>query len=389
MIINTAYRIENIKEYYFSKKLRAIALANKNGANIINLGIGNPDMLPPKAVVEALKNGLNQKTAHQYQAYKGIPALRSAMVKWYKSTYNIALDEDQNILPLMGSKEGIMHISMSFLEEGDEVLIPDPGYPAYASAAKLAGAKVMPYPLIKENNYLPDLAFLKKFSLRRVKIMWLNYSNMPTGAKVDYATLENLVQFAKEEKILLVFDNPYGFILNDNPLSIFNVPGAEEVAIELNSLSKMYNMAGWRIGFLAGNPQYLNEVLKFKSNMDSGMFLPIQLAAIAALGSEEEWRVTLNNRYKERRKMAWKLLDSLGCSYERDTAGLFVWAKIPADENNGEEYSDKILEESKVFITPGFVFGKNGNQYIRLSLCHEPSVFDEANNRILSTMNKN
>ncbi len=382
MIIETAHRIQQIEEYYFSTKLRAIAKANANGANILNLGIGNPDMDPPKSVINAMKDSLTIDTAHQYQPYKGISKLRVAMADWYQNTYNVELDADKNILPLLGSKEGIMHLSMSFLQEGDEVLVPNPGYPAYASTAKLAGARVLPYPLDEENNYLPNIDFLRKFSLRRVKIMWINYTHMPTGAIVSREKLEELVKFAKEENILLAIDNPYGFILNENAISIFSIPGADEVAVELNSLSKMYNMAGWRVGFMAGKESYINEVLKFKSNMDSGMFLPIQKAAIEALQQDNTWKIKLNNIYTKRRIKAWKLLDRLNCTYNKNSAGIFVWAKIPDDKSSAEEYSEEILKIAKVFITPGFIFGSNGDRYLRISLCHKEAIYEEAISRI-------
>lgn len=382
MIIETSNRIKLVKEYYFSKKLRSIAKANSEGADIINLGIGNPDMSPPIPVIDSLMSSMELPTAHMYQSYKGVAELRHAISKWYKQMYNVSLDENQEILPLMGSKEGIMHIAMSFLQDGDEVLVPNPGYPAYASASKLAGAKILPYHLTAENDYLPDLDFLRKFSLKRVKIMWINYPNMPTGAKISIEKLKELISFAKQEKILLVFDNAYSFLLNDNPNSIFNIPGAMDVAIELNSLSKIYNMAGWRVGFLGGKKSYLDEILKFKSNMDSGMFLPVQLAAIKALSMGEEWNSKLNEIYRNRRSQVWELLDLLNCGYSRNSAGLFVWAEIPKGEISGEEYAEEILQTVQVFLTPGFIFGSNGNRYIRVSLCQDETIIKAAIKRI-------
>jgi len=382
MIIDTANRINDIKEYYFSRKLRSIASANSNGAQIINIGVGSPDLDPAPEVLDALSNAIKQKDAHRYQPYKGIDGLRKAMANWYKNQYDVTLDPEQNILPLLGSKEGIMHISMSFLQDGDEVLIPNPGYPAYSSAAKLAGAKVLPFHLTAENDYLPDLEFLKKISLRRVKIMWLNYSNMPTGATISTTAMERLVTFAKEEKILLVFDNPYGFILNDAAQSIFSIPGAIDVALELNSLSKMYNMAGWRVGFLAGRKDYIDQVMKFKTNMDSGMFLPIQEAAIVALQLGTQWKNYINGIYTNRRNKVWEILDCLSCTYQKDGAGIFVWAKIPNEYDNAEDFAEYLLTKFEVFFTPGMIFGSNGDQYVRVSLCNEISVYQEVLDRI-------
>lgn len=357
---------------------------NAEGDYVLNLGIGSPDLDPSEKVIDALNTMSRLPYSAQYQSYKGISHLRIAFAKWYEQMYHVALDPESEVLPLMGSKEGIMHLSMAYLESGDEVLVPNPGYPTYKAAAKLAGAKVLEYPLSEKNNWLPDMDFLRMFSLRRVKMMWINYPHMPTGAPMDTQRLKELVDFAKAEKILLCHDNPYSFILNDNPQSIFNIAGAKEVAVELNSLSKSHNMAGMRVGVMTGQKAYIDAVMRFKTNMDSGMYLPIQHAAIAALKLDKNWYQEQNDIYKKRRAQAWKIFDYLGCSYAQESVGLFVWAKIPDAYPNAEVLADRILAEAKVFITPGTIFGSNGNRYLRISLTSSASVFAQAFDRIKS-----
>ena len=386
MIIQTAKRISQVKEYYFSRKLREIATMNANGEDVINLGIGSPNLDPPDEVIQALNTSSKEPQSAQYQSYKGIQPLRNAFSDWYQKWYHVDLDADTEILPLLGSKEGVMHLSMAFLEPGDEVLVPNPGYPAYAATAKLAGAKVLEYPLSETNNWLPDLDFLKMFSLRRVKMMWINYPHMPTGAPMDLDHLKVLIDFAKAENILICHDNPYSFILNEKPTSIFNIKGAKEVAVELNSLSKSHNMAGFRVGVLTGQKDYIDAVMRFKTNMDSGMYLPIQKAAVAALKLDEDWYGQLNQTYKKRREKVWEIFDYLGCTYSKNSVGLFVWAKIPDTYNHAEDLAEKILQESKVFITPGSVFGTGGSRYLRMSLTSAEATFDKALGRIKSKL---
>jgi len=386
MIIKAANRIGEVKEYYFSKKLREIAVMNANGQDVINLGIGSPDLSPSNEVIKVLNSSTKDTYSAQYQSYKGVKILRNAFSNWYQKWYNVVLDPETEILPLHGSKEGIMHLSMAFLEPGDEVLVPNPGYPTYKAAAKLAGAKVLEYPLSEENNWLPDLEFLQMFSLRRVKMMWINYPHMPTGAPMALDHLKKLVDFAKAENILLCHDNPYSFILNDSPTSIFNIDGAKGVAVELNSLSKSHNMAGFRVGVLTGNKEYIDTVMRFKTNMDSGMYLPIQKAAAKALSLDEYWYQNLNRIYKERRQKVWEIFDYLGCTYSIDSVGLFVWAKIPDHYNIAEDLAEKILQTSKVFITPGSVFGTNGDRYLRISLTSSLAIFEKALGRIKNTI---
>lgn len=382
MNISPAKRLDSIKEYYFSKKLREIDAMNKHGANVINLGIGSPDMPPHPDVIRALHEKALDPTSHGYQSYKGAPVLRQAFADWYKKSYGVQLDPDKEILPLIGSKEGIMHISMTFLNEGDQVLVPDPGYPTYRAASELAGATCITYDMKAENGWKPDLASLAQKDLRRVKLMWVNYPHMPTGAKADEGFLQELITFAQKHDILICHDNPYSFILNDQPKSLLSIPGAKEVALELNSLSKSHNMAGWRVGVLAGKAEFIQEVLRFKSNMDSGMFLPLQVAAARALQLDEAWYHSLNEIYRKRRQKIYQILDLLECSYGQEQSGLFVWAKIPANYPDGFALSDEILHHARVFITPGGIFGNNGNDYIRLSLCKEEAVLEEALTRI-------
>lgn len=385
MNISTADRLQHTGEYYFSQKLREIEAMNQAGAAVINLGIGSPDLPPHPSVIAALSTTAEQPNTHAYQGYQGSPALRQAMADWYQRAYQVELNPVTEILPLLGSKEGIMHISMAFLQAGDEVLIPNPGYPAYRAAAHLSGATPIDYDLTAATHWQPDLDALSQRDLSRVKLMWLNYPHMPTGAPADMAFLSRLVTFAAEHNILLVHDNPYSFILNDNPQSLLAVPGARAVALELNSLSKSHNMAGWRVGMLVGRAEWLQQVLRFKSNLDSGMFLPVQRGAIAALGLGEDWFQQLNATYQARREQVFDLLTTIGCTFDRQQVGLFVWGAIPAGYADGYALSDELLHQAKVFITPGGIFGSNGNGFIRVSLCQPESVLAAALERIITT----
>ncbi len=387
MIIQTASRIKEIQEYYFSRKLKEIAQLRSEGKHILNLGIGSPDLPPAPSVVNRLKEEAENPKQHAYQSYLGHPDLRKAFAEWYNKYFKVALNSNTEVLPLIGSKEGIMHLSMTFLEEGDEVLIPNPGYPTYTSASKLAGASTISYPLSAENNWLPDLKELAKRNLEKVKIMWLNYPHMPTGAQADKSFFKELIAFAKQHKILLVNDNPYAFILNENQISLLSIEGAKEVAVELNSLSKSHNMAGWRMGMMIADQRYIKEVLKFKTNMDSGMFLPIQLAAIEALNLPETWYEKQNVEYKKRQLKAFKLLDHLGCSYDPKAVGMFVWAKVPARYKDAYALSDELLYKAGVFLTPGGIFGTQGEKYIRISLCSSIGLIEEAIEKIGSVTN--
>ena len=378
----TANRLHTVEEYYFSKKLREVNALKAAGAPIINLGIGSPDLAPPKAVITAITDSLSDVSAHKYQSYQGLPALRLAMVNFYKFHYNILLDPENQVLPLIGSKEGIMHISMAYLNQGDAVLIPNPGYPTYTSVTKLVGATPVFYDLKAASNWQPDLGALKSMDVSKVKLMWVNYPHMPTGTLGDKEVLKGLVDFAKKNDILLINDNPYSFILNDQPTSIFNIEGAEQVCLELNSLSKTFNMAGWRVGMLTGAKEHLENVIKVKSNMDSGMFYGIQKGAIEALNSSKNWFSDLNLIYAERRKLVWELATSLNCTFETNTSGMFVWAKLPPGLKS-DAFIDKILQEHHIFIAPGTIFGSNGEGYIRFSLCAPKETIKRAINRVL------
>jgi len=388
MNIQVATRLNGIGEYYFSKKLRQIEEMNKMGADVINLGIGSPDLAPDTNVIEALGHESQKPNVHAYQNYKGIPALREAMASWYQKWYNVTLVPASEILPLIGSKEGIMHICMTYLNEGDEVLIPNPGYPTYRSAVTLAGGKCVEYNLREENDWQPDFAALENTDLSKVKLMWVNYPHMPTGQLPTKDLFQRIIAFGKRHNILICHDNPYSFILNETPMSLLSIEGAKEVAIELNSLSKSHNMAGWRVGMLCGAKERIEEVLRFKSNMDSGMFLPLQVAASKALMLEEEWHQSLNKQYSERRNKVFELLDHLGCSFSSSQAGLFVWARISADYADGYALSDEVLEKASVFITPGGIFGSEGNSYIRVSLCSTVEKLDAAIQRIKAKLNR-
>ena len=385
--ISTASRLNSVEEYYFSTKLKQIAQFKAEGIPIINIGIGSPDLAPSKKTIDALTAAAANPDHHAYQGYQGIPALRKAFADFYATHYQVALNPASEVLPLMGSKEGIMHIAMAYLEAGDEALIPNPGYPTYQAACSLAGAKVLTYELSEKTGWLPDLEALELRDLSKVKIMWVNYPHMPTGAKADLAFFKRLKDFVQKHSILLVNDNPYSFILNDEPISMLAIPGMMEVGIELNSLSKSHNMAGWRIGALLGKSEFLNPVLKFKSNMDSGMFLPLQLAAVEALSAERTWFEQQNTIYKSRQKLVFELLDLLACTYDKAQSGMFVWAKTPTHFSSGYELSDQILIKNAVFITPGGIFGSQGNEYIRISLCAKEDIFKEVIQRIKTKSN--
>ncbi|WP_298347785.1 aminotransferase class I/II-fold pyridoxal phosphate-dependent enzyme [uncultured Dokdonia sp.] len=376
-----ANRLQETKEYYFSKKLKEVRGLIAAGHPVINMGIGSPDMPAPPAAVAAMLKGLHDSVAHQYQSYTGIPALREAMATFYKDNYGVTAQADTEILPLMGSKEGIMHISMAFLNPGDKVLFPNPGYPSYAAVTRLVEAEALTYDLTAGNGWLPDLKELAKQDLSQVKLMWVNYPHMPTGTKVPDGFFEELIAFAKAQDILVINDNPYSFILNDNPQSLLAVPGAMDVALELNSLSKTYNMAGWRVGMVLGSATHIGHILRVKSNMDSGMFYGIQKGAIAALGLGKDWFDHINGIYAQRRALVFKLVETLGCSYDSNQVGLFVWAKLPSGID-AEAFIDKMLLEKYIFITPGTIFGTMGAGYIRFSLCVKEEQIKEAIERV-------
>ena len=380
-MISAAKRLDTIEEYYFSHKLREVRNLQLSGKPIINMGIGSPDLQPPIAVLEAIQNSLLDAGAHKYQSYQGLPELRRAMADFYKNKYQVYSNPENEILPLMGSKEGIMHISMAFLNEGDGVLIPNPGYPTYTSVTNLLGAKSVFYNLSEKNDWQPNFEELEKLDLSNVKIMWVNYPHMPTGSNASFETLKKLVAFGKKHQILIINDNPYSFVLNKKPMSILSIEGAKEVALELNSLSKTFNMAGWRVGMVLGKASYINEVLKVKSNMDSGMFYGIQKGAIKALELSNEWFESQNVIYEERRKLIWQLAEKLNCTFDTNSTGLFVWAKIPEGKKS-EEVTDAILYDKDIFITPGTVFGSQGEGFIRFSLCVTSDVIREAISRI-------
>jgi LL-diaminopimelate aminotransferase len=382
MEISLAKRLEGIGEYYFSRKLKEIDELNRSGERVINLGIGSPDLPPHPEVIKVLQEEAAKTNTHAYQSYKGAEALRKSFAAWYDRWYGVKLDPASEILPLIGSKEGIMHICMTYLDEGDEVLIPNPGYPTYRSAVKLAGGQCREYSLDEDNHYYPDFMELEGEDLSRVKLMFVNYPHMPTGQPADREWFEKIIRFARQHHILVVHDNPYSFILNEEPLSMLGIEGAKEVVLELNSLSKSHNMAGWRVGVLCGAKERIDEVLRFKSNMDSGMFLPVQLAAAKALQLDETWYESVNQIYRQRRLKAFELLDLLGCRYSTSQAGMFLWANVPSTFSEGFALSDAILHQARVFITPGGIFGSAGDSCLRISLCSTVENFDEAINRI-------
>ncbi len=380
-MIKPAHRLDTVQEYYFSKKLREVRELIAKGKSIINMGIGSPDLQPPNEVLEAIQQSLKSENAHKYQSYQGLPELRNAISNFYQTKYSVEINPENEVLPLMGSKEGIMHISMAFLNAGDKVLIPNPGYPTYSSVTNLVGAETQFYNLKQEKNWLPDFEQLEKLDLSKVKLMWVNYPNMPTGANTTLETFKKLVDFGKKHQILIVNDNPYSFILNKKPISILQVDGAKDIALELNSLSKTFNMAGWRVGMVLGNPNFINQILKVKSNMDSGMFFGIQKGAIKALQTPNYWLDKQNEVYEKRRKLIWQLADKLGVSYSKDSSGLFVWAKINTKELS-EDFTDKLLYDKDIFIAPGTVFGSEGEGYVRFSLCVDSDTINEAISRI-------
>ena len=372
-----AKRLHTVEEYYFSKKLKAVRALISKGAPVINLGIGSPDLTPHPSVIEALKTSLLDPRAHKYQSYQGLPELRDAISNFYKNNYDVSLNPENEILPLMGSKEGIMYISMAYLNQEDAVLIPNPGYPTYSAVAKLLGAVPVYYDLNKAQDWQPDIAKLQSKDLSKVKLMWVNYPHMPTGTTGDKSRLQSLIKFATKHNILLVNDNPYSFILNNQPQSILNFKGAKACCLELNSLSKSFNMAGWRVGMLCGAAHHIQNVLKVKSNMDSGMFYGIQKGAIAALNVSKQWFDDLNAVYEKRRLLVWKLASQLGCTYDKNSSGMFVWAKLP-NSYNSEQFIDDLLDQKHIFIAPGTIFGSNGAGFVRFSLCADESAIKEA-----------
>ena len=377
-MIRTAERLKTIEEYYFSKKLREVRGLIADGKPIINMGIGSPDLAPSEEVINSIQQSITEVGAHQYQSYQGLPALRNAISEFYKDKFDVTTNANTEVLPLMGSKEGIMHISMAFLNEGDEVLIPNPGYPTYTSVTKLVGGVPRLYDLGEETGWFPNLENLQDQDLSKVKIMWVSYPHMPTGAIASRAKLTRLINFARKNNILLVNDNPYSFVLSKDPISILSIEGAKEVALELNSLSKTFNRAGWRVGMVLGDAVNINAILKVKSNMDSGMFYGIQKGAVAALKSGEEWFSSLDQLYTKRREVMFTLVDKLNCTYDKKAVGMFVWAKLPEGAVSSEEFVDKVLYDKNVFIAPGTIFGSNGEGYIRFSLCVKLEKIKEA-----------
>ncbi|MDE5921800.1 MAG: aminotransferase class I/II-fold pyridoxal phosphate-dependent enzyme [Paramuribaculum sp.] len=383
--IQPASRVSEVKEYYFSKKLREVARLNAEGHDIISLGIGGPDRMPADEVIDTLCEEARKEGNHSYQSYTGLPALRQAYADFYSRWYGVELDPSTEILPLIGSKEGILHISLALLNPGDGVLVPNPGYPTYTSVSRLAQAEVFSYDLTEEGGWLPDFDQLEKMPLDRIKLMWVNYPHMPTGTQATLGLLQRIVDFGRCHGIVIAHDNPYSFILNDNPTSLLQVEGAKDVAIELNSMSKSHNMAGWRMGMLASNPTMIEWILKVKSNIDSGQFRPMMLAAAKGLAADESWYKTLNATYARRRAVAEEVMTALGCTFDPAQRGLFLWGRIADSESGSEAVADRALYESGVFITPGFIFGSNGDRYIRISLCATEEKLREALARIIST----
>lgn len=384
--ITPANRLEQVSEYYFSRKLKEVAQMNAEGKNVISLGIGSPDMPPSEETIRTLCENAHKPDAHGYQPTVGIPELRKAMADWYKRIYNVDLNPATEIQPLIGSKEGILHVTLAFVNPGEQVLVPNPGYPTYTSLSKLLGAEIVNYNLQEANQWQPDFEELEKMDLSRVKLMWTNYPNMPTGANASMELYEKLVDFARRHHIVIVNDNPYSFILNEKPLSLLSVPGAKECCIEFNSMSKSHNMPGWRVGLLATNAQFVQWILKVKSNIDSGMFRAMQLAAAKALEADSTWYEDNNVNYRNRRHLAGEIMKTLGCTYDEKQVGMFLWGKIPASCADVEELTEKVLQEARVFITPGFIFGSNGARYIRISLCCKDAKLAEALERIKSIM---
>jgi hypothetical protein len=386
--ITPASRLNEVSEYYFSRKLKEVAKMNAEGMDVISLGIGSPDMPPSEECINVLCREANNPDGHGYQPYVGIPELRKAFADWYAKWYGVTLDPASEIQPLIGSKEGILHVTLAFVNPGEQVLVPNPGYPTYTSLSKLLGAEVVNYNLLEDKGWAPDFDQLESMDLSRVKLIWTNYPNMPTGGNASMDIYRRLVDFARRHNIVVVNDNPYSFILNDNPISILSVDGAKECCIEFNSMSKSHNMPGWRIGMLASNAQFIQWVLKVKSNIDSGMFRAMQLAAAQALTAEREWYEGNNVNYRNRRRLAEQIMDTLGCTYDKSQVGMFLWGKIPAEYSDVEQLTEKVLHEARVFITPGFIFGSNGARYIRISLCCKDHKLAEALERIKKLMNK-
>lgn len=380
--IAPADRLASVSEYYFSMKLKEVAQMNAEGKDVISLGIGSPDMPPSEEAIDLLCEQAHNPNGHGYQPTTGIPELRNAFAGWYKRWYGVELNPASEIQPLIGSKEGILHVTLAFVNPGEEVLVPNPGYPTYTSLSKILGASVINYNLKEENGWMPDFDELEKMDLSRVKLMWTNYPNMPTGANATMEVYEKLVAFARRHNIVIVNDNPYSFILNDHPISILSVPGAKECCIEFNSMSKSHNMPGWRIGMLASNAQFVQWILKVKSNIDSGTFRAMQLAAVKALEADEEWYSGNNANYRNRRHLAGEIMNTLGCTYDEKQVGMFLWGKIPTSYADVEELTEKVLHQARVFITPGFIFGSNGARFIRISLCCKEDKLAEALKRI-------
>jgi aspartate/methionine/tyrosine aminotransferase len=386
--ITPASRLNEVSEYYFSRKLKEVAKMNAEGMDVISLGIGSPDMPPSEECINVLCREANNPDGHGYQPYVGIPELRKAFADWYAKWYGVELDPASEIQPLIGSKEGILHVTLAFVNPGEQVLVPNPGYPTYTSLSKLLGAEVVNYNLLEDKGWAPDFDQLESMDLSRVKLIWTNYPNMPTGGNASMDIYRRLVDFARRHNIVVVNDNPYSFILNDNPISILSVEGAKECCIEFNSMSKSHNMPGWRIGMLASNAQFIQWVLKVKSNIDSGMFRAMQLAAAQALTAEREWYEGNNVNYRNRRRLAEQIMDTLDCTYDKSQVGMFLWGKIPAEYSDVEQLTERVLHEARVFITPGFIFGSNGARYIRISLCCKDHKLAEALERIKKLMNK-
>ena len=380
--ITPANRVGSVQEYYFSKKLKEVAEMNAAGKNVINLGVGSPDLPPSEQTIETLCEHARKANEHGYQPYVGIPELRKGFADWYKTWYNVDLDPKTEIQPLIGSKEGILHISLAFLNPGDGVLVPNPGYPTYSSVSKLVEARLIPYELKEELGWQPDFEELEKMDLSNVKLMWTNYPNMPTGANASVELYEKLVAFGRKHGIIICNDNPYSFILNEHPLSILSIPGAKEICIEMNSMSKAHNMPGWRMAMLASNAQFVQWILKVKSNIDSGQFKPMQYAAVEALSAKKEWYDNMNRVYRSRRDLAGQIMRTLGCEYDENQVGMFLWGRIPDSAESGEAIANKVLYEANVFLTPGFIFGSRGERYIRISLCCKNETLEEALKRI-------
>ncbi len=383
MIISVANRLKITNEYYFSVKLQEVKSMMDQGIDVINIAIGNPDMAPSASTIKTLQDEAGKTGNHGYQPYRSIPQLREAISKWYNHTYHVSLNSNTEILPLIGSKEGIAHISLAFLNEGDSVLVPELGYPAYRAVTEMLGGKTITYPMVEHEGWRPDFEAMKKQDLSAIKLMWINYPNMPTGAPASSEIFEKLVEFAHKHKILLCHDNPYSLVLNEgDPLSLLSIDGAKEVAIELNSMSKSHNMAGWRIGWISGDSSYIDAILKIKSNVDSGMFKPMQLAAATALSNPESWHKERNQIYKKRRTLVYQILDHLQCSYSTNQVGMFIWAQIPAHVPSGELLIEYLLHKHHIFVAPGFIFGEKGDRYIRISLCIDEQIIREVVDRV-------